>query len=54
MELYCGIDLHSNNSVVVIQSDPAHQVLHQRFPNELELICFALSPYRGRRGGIDV
>ena len=42
--LFCGIDLHSNNSVVVV-TDDADKVLYSRGPNNLTEICDALSPY---------
>jgi transposase len=43
---YCGIDLHSNNSVVVV-SDEADQVMYsKRHPNELSDILCALQPHR--------
>lgn len=52
--LFCGIDLHSNNSVVVI-SDEGDKVLYsKRHPNNLEEICAALSPYRAQLSGVVV
>ena len=33
-QLYCGIDLHSNNSVVVL-SDEKDKVIYQQFPRWL-------------------
>jgi transposase len=44
--LYCGIDLHSNNSVISIQDKSSKQVYEKRLPNELPVIVEALSPYR--------
>jgi hypothetical protein len=32
---YCGIDLHSNNSVVVITDETDHVVYSKRHPNDL-------------------
>ncbi len=44
--LFCGIDLHSNNSFVVV-SDESDRVLYsRRHGNNLEEICRALSPYQ--------
>ena len=43
--LFCGIDLHSNNSVVVVTDDADKVLYSRRLPNNLEDICGALSPY---------
>ncbi|MFZ6781408.1 IS110 family transposase [Undibacterium sp. Ji83W] len=52
--LFCGIDLHSNNSVVVI-SDESDKVLYsRRLANDLETICAALAPYQSQLAGIVV
>ena len=32
---YCGIDLHSNNSVVVVTDQEDRSVLQKRLPNDL-------------------
>ncbi len=32
---YCGIDLHSNNSVVVVSDEEDRIVFNQRLPNDL-------------------
>ena len=46
MKKYSGIDLHSNNSVVVV-IDEADRVLYQRrLPNELASVLEALEPHR--------
>jgi transposase len=51
---YSGIDLHSNNSVVVV-IDEADRVLYQRrLPNELSGIAAALEPYRSELAGVVV
>lgn len=51
---YSGIDLHSNNSVVVI-SDEADRVLYQRrLPNELGKVLEALEPHREGLVGVVV
>jgi hypothetical protein len=44
--LFCGIDLHSNNSFVVISDDTDKVLYSRRLPNNLPEICAALSPYR--------
>jgi len=54
MTCYSGIDLHSNNSVVVV-SDEADRALYQRrLPNDLPTILTALAPYRGELAGVVV
>ena len=54
MTCYSGIDLHSNNSVVVV-IDEADRVLYQRrLPNELSGIAAALEPYRSELAGVVV
>jgi transposase len=45
MRLYCGIDLHSNNSYVVVQDERDHVVFRQRLRNDLQLILAALEPF---------
>ena len=44
--LYCGIDLHSNNSVISIQDKSSKQVYEKRLPNDLPTILEALRPYQ--------
>jgi transposase len=51
---YCGIDLHSNNSVVVVSDEQDRVVLHKRLPNDLEQIVAALTPYREELAGVVV
>ena len=51
---YSGIDLHSNNSVVVV-SDEADRVLYRaRLPNELGKVLEALEAYREELAGVVV
>lgn len=51
---YCGIDLHSNNCVVVV-SDEEDRVLYQkRLPNDMVQIQAALEPYREQLAGVVV
>jgi len=42
MELYCGIDLHSNNSVVSVLDEQDRTVFAKRLPNDLQAIVAAL------------
>ncbi len=46
MELYCGIDLHSNNNYVAILSDTLEQVACRRLRNDLGQVMGFLEPYR--------
>ena len=44
--LYCGIDLHSSNSVYVITDSVDKPVLKKRLPNNLTTILATLKPFR--------
>ena len=46
MRLYGAIDLHSNNSVLVILDEHDHVVYERRLPNDLAVILPQLIPYR--------
>jgi len=46
MELYCGIDLHSSNSVVAILNQDLEHVVCRRLPNDLKRVLRFLEPYR--------
>jgi transposase len=48
MKLYAAIDLHSNNSVLVILDEQDRVVYEKRLPNDLEKIRAALAPYQGQ------
>jgi len=53
MKLYVGIDLHSDNSYVVIIEDD--KVIYQkRLKNDMDLIVQQLLPYREKIDGIVV
>ena len=54
MRLYCGIDLHSTNSYVVIIDEGDRIVFRGRVGNELSLILAALAPFAARLAGIVV
>jgi transposase len=54
MKLYCGIDLHSNNSYIVIADDNGKAVYQKRLSNDIGLILKELSPYRDMISGIVV
>jgi transposase len=38
MPLYGGIDLHANNSVVVLLNEQDQRLYHKRLPNDLATI----------------
>jgi transposase len=52
MKLYTGIDLHSNNSYVVVIDEEERIVMEKRVPNDVERIKKELSGYRDRIQGI--
>lgn len=54
MQLYAGIDLHSNNSVLVISQADDKVVYQRRLPNELSSILRELTPYKEQMEGVVV
>ena len=46
MKLYCGIDLHANNSVIAVMDEQDKPVYENRLPNDLSAILEALLPYQ--------
>jgi transposase len=54
MKKYSGIDLHSNNSVVVVIDEADRVVYRRRLSNELGKILEALEPYREELAGVAV
>lgn len=54
MRWYSGIDLHSNNSVVVVTDETDRVVCRRRVPNELAKVLEALEPYRAELVGVAV
>lgn len=54
MQHYCGIDLHSNNHVVVIIDEEDKRVLEKRLSNDLSQTLKALQLYRDTLCGIAV
>jgi len=54
MALYAGIDLHANNSVVVVLDEQDHVVYQKRLRNELAEILPALVSYQGTLHGLVV
>jgi transposase len=51
---YAAIDLHSNQSVLVVIDEKDQTVWRGRLINELELIILALQPYREQLVGVAV
>ena len=54
MKLYGAIDLHSNNSVVVVQDEQDRRVFRKRLPNDLGRIVSALAVYQSELVGVVV
>jgi transposase len=54
MALYCGIDLHSNNHVVVVIDEEDRRIVEKRLPNDLSATLALLEPYRDALTGIVV
>jgi len=54
MSHYCGIDLHSNNHVVVVIDEKDKRVFEKRLNNDLSLTLDALSPFQESLQGIAV
>ena len=52
MRLYCGIDLHSNNSYVVVLDEQDCVVYRRRLRNDLHLILQELAPFAGILSGL--
>ena len=54
MSHYCGIDLHSNNHVVVVIDGKDKRVFDKRLNNDLSITLEVLSPYRETLKGVAV
>jgi transposase len=52
--VYCGIDLHANNSVVAVIDAEGKLVYRRRLENDLRRITAALAPYRAQLRGVVV
>jgi hypothetical protein len=51
---YSGIDLHSNNCVVVVSDEVDRVLCKRRVPNELGRVLALLEPYRAELAGVVV
>ena len=54
MKKFIGIDLHSNNSVVVVSDEADRVMFRKRMANDLKLIEAALAPHRDETVGVVV
>jgi len=54
MPLYAGIDLHSNNCMVVVQDAQDNVVGRRRVANDLATVLAWLEPYREQLVGVVV
>ncbi len=51
---FCGIDLHSNNSVVVITDELDKRLVRRRCPNDLDTILNVLAPHKSELAAVVV
>ncbi len=51
---YSGIDLHSNNSVVVVSDEADRVLVRKRVPNDLPTVLGMLAPHREELAGVVV
>jgi transposase len=51
---FCGIDLHSNNSVLVIIDETDKRLVTRRCPNDLDTILTVLAPFKPELAGVVV
>jgi transposase len=54
MKVYAGIDLHSNNHVVVLSDADGKEVYRKRISNDLEKALSVLAPYQSQIEGVAV
>lgn len=54
MKLYAAIDLHSNNSVLVVLDEQDTVVAQRKLPNELDAVLGALAPWQEAVQGVAV
>ena len=54
MKVYGGIDLHSNNNVIVLLDEEDRVVYRERLANDLQLVLRGLEPYRDTIEGLVV
>jgi transposase len=54
MSYYCGIDLHSNNHVVVVIDEEDNKVVDKRITNDLKATVSLLAPYKNKLKAVAV
>jgi transposase len=54
MSLYCGIDLHSNNHVVVVTDEEDNKLMDKRITNDLDVTVSLLSPFKNELKAVAV
>ncbi|MDC2890474.1 IS110 family transposase [Psychrosphaera algicola] len=54
MTLYCGIDLHSNNHVIVVIDEEDNKLVNKRIDNNLSTTIELLSPFKNQLHSIAV
>ncbi|WP_462163670.1 IS110 family RNA-guided transposase [Pseudoalteromonas xiamenensis] len=54
MALYCGIDLHSNNHVIVVIDENDKTVFSKRIANDISLCLDSLTPFKEQLAGVAV
>jgi len=54
MKLYCGIDLHSNNSLISVINERDEVIYEKRLPNDMNTLLNALRPYQDSLHGVVV
>jgi transposase len=52
--VYCGLDLHSSNTMAAIIDAEGNRLVHSKRPNRIEDLLSFLQPYRERLAGIGV
>jgi transposase len=51
-ELFCGIDLHSNNNFIVIINSDEKRIIEKKLPNDFSKVLMVLRPYQEKLAGI--
>lgn len=54
MKLYCGIDLHSNNHVIVVIDQNDTRIIEKRVPNDLRETLRILNPFVEHLSGVAI
>jgi hypothetical protein len=54
MALYCDIDLHSNNHVIVVNDEQDNTVFAKRIANDISISLRYLTPFKDKLAGVAV